>query len=89
MSVNPVASQPVSPANIYLHDVSNSFTSGMVTLQEQLDKLLAQVSADPTNPVLLAQYQAAVSTTTLYRNLQSNTIKVIKDTDMNTVRNLI
>ncbi|CAB3798879.1 EscF/YscF/HrpA family type III secretion system needle major subunit [Pararobbsia alpina] len=89
MAINPYANQLVQPEAIHMHRVSNTFTSGMVKLQDELEKSLAALAADPTNPVTLAQYQANISTATLYRNAQSNTIKVLKDTDMNTIRNFV
>jgi type III secretion protein F len=89
MAINPYANQSVKPETILMHAVSNVFTSGMATLQAELEKSLNALAADPTNPVTLAQYQANISTATLYRNAQSNTVKVLKDTDMNTIRNFV
>lgn len=89
MAINPYANQLASPETVLMHKVSNVFTSGMVTLQAELEKSLAALASDPTNPVTLAQYQANISAATLYRNAQSNTVKVLKDTDMNTIRNFV
>jgi type III secretion protein F len=89
MNINPVASQIAQPDSIHMHRISNAFTNGMVTLQAELEKSLAALASDPTNPVTLAQYQANISTVTLYRNAQSNTVKVLKDIDMNTIRNFV
>jgi type III secretion protein F len=89
MAVNPYANQVALPETVLMHKVSNVFTNGMVSLQNELEKSLAALASDPTNPVTLAQYQANISAVTLYRHAQSNTIKVIKDTDMNTIRNFV
>jgi type III secretion protein F len=89
MTLNAIANQLVQPETILMHKVSNAFTTGMVTLQAELEKSLAALASDPTNPVTLAQYQANISTVTLYRNAQSNTVKVLKDIDMNTIRNFV
>jgi type III secretion protein F len=89
MSINPSANQVAAPDTVHINRVSNVFTTGVVTLQNELEKTLAALAKDPSNPVTLAQYQAQVSAVTLYRNAQSNTVKLLKDTDMNTIRNFV
>ena len=47
-----------------------------------LDKALEDLKKDASDPGLLAAYQAAFSSYTVFRNAQTNTIKGFKDIDM-------
>ncbi|WP_097456889.1 type III secretion system needle complex protein [Escherichia coli] len=63
----------------YLDGVSNTFDTGVSDLQSQVTESLDNLSKNPSDPALLAAYQSKLSEYTLYRNAQSNTVKVFKD----------
>ncbi|MFP2423406.1 type III secretion system needle complex protein [Pseudescherichia vulneris] len=63
----------------FLSEMSSSFDAGVTNLNIQLDEALTELTGDPSNPELLAQYQSRLSEYTLYRNAQSNVVKVYKD----------
>lgn len=71
----------------YLVEKSASFDKGVVDMNRELDATLIELTKDPSNPMLLAKYQSLLSEYTLYRNLQSNVTKTLKETSMNTIRN--
>ncbi|WP_334470532.1 EscF/YscF/HrpA family type III secretion system needle major subunit [Arsenophonus sp. PmNCSU2021_1] len=71
----------------YLVQKSASFDKGVVNMNKELDATLIELTKDPSNPMLLAKYQSLLSEYTLYRNLQSNVTKTLKETSMNTIRN--
>lgn len=70
-----------------LSSLSETFDDGTQTLQEQLTAALNALAENPSNPQLLAEYQSKLSEYTLYRNAQSNTVKVIKDVDAAIIQN--
>ncbi|MDX6019551.1 type III secretion system needle complex protein [Scandinavium sp. V105_16] len=63
----------------FLSEMSSSFDAGVTNLNIQLDEALTELTGDPSNPELLAKYQSRLSEYTLYRNAQSNVVKVYKD----------
>lgn len=65
--------------NGFLTSLSGRFDDGVVLLNAKLETALGALTEDPSDPQLLAQYQAALSEYTLYRNAQSNVVKVYKD----------
>lgn len=65
--------------NGYLSNRSSTFDNGVVQLNSELELALEKLAADPSNPELLAIYQSRLSEYTLYRNAQSNVVKVYKD----------
>lgn len=71
----------------YLDGLSNQFDSGVQQLQEQVDGALTDLSKKPSDPQLLAAYQSKLSEYNLYRNAQSNTVKVFKDIDAAIIQN--
>ncbi|CAG9435562.1 type III secretion system needle complex protein [Providencia alcalifaciens] len=71
----------------YLDDVSLTFDQGVKDLQGQIDEALKNLAARPSDPALLAQYQSKLSEYNLYRNAQSNTVKVFKDIDAAIIQN--
>ena len=71
----------------YLDDVSLTFDKGVNDLQKQIDEALAALAKRPSDPALLAQYQSKLSEYNLYRNAQSNTVKVFKDIDAAIIQN--
>lgn len=71
----------------YLDDVSLTFDKGVNDLQDQINKSLEELSKRPSDPALLAKYQSKLSEYNLYRNAQSNTVKVFKDIDAAIIQN--
>ncbi|HGJ5877219.1 MAG TPA: type III secretion system needle filament subunit SctF [Arsenophonus sp.] len=71
----------------YLTIQSGLFDAGVAAMNIALTKALGELTKDPSNPVLLAKYQSLLSEYTLYRNLQSNVIKTLKDVDNNIISN--
>ncbi|WP_244665027.1 type III secretion system needle complex protein [Candidatus Symbiopectobacterium sp. 'North America'] len=65
--------------NDYLSNKSSTFDNGVTQLNSELELALEKLAADPFNPELLAIYQSRLSEYTLYRNVQSNVVKVYKD----------
>lgn len=70
-----------------LSELSADFDKGTKTLQDELTAALEKLTVSPSNPQLLAEYQSKLSEYTLYRNAQSNTVKVIKDVDAAIIQN--
>lgn len=71
----------------YLDGVSNKFDTGVQNLQQQVDDALTSLAQKPSDPQLLAAYQSKLSEYNLYRNAQSNTVKVFKDIDAAIIQN--
>lgn len=63
----------------FLSEMSASFDAGVTSLNTELSDALESLTGDPSNPELLAKYQSRLSEYTLYRNAQSNVVKVYKD----------
>lgn len=59
-----------------------AFEAGAADLKEALDKALTALKDNASDPTLLAEYQAAFSSYTVFRNVQTNTVKGFKDIDM-------
>ncbi|RWU18002.1 EscF/YscF/HrpA family type III secretion system needle major subunit [Pseudomonas alkylphenolica] len=59
-----------------------AFEKGAKGLKEALDTALEDLQGDASDPALLAAYQAAFSSYTVFRNAQTNTVKGFKDIDM-------
>jgi type III secretion protein F len=78
---------PASGGTGFLDKVADVFSEGVKNEKAKLKDILEKLKADPTDPGLLASYQAKLSEYTMYRNAQSNTVKAFKDVDANTVRN--
>nr|WP_318383154.1 type III secretion system needle complex protein [uncultured Enterobacter sp.] len=88
VSKTPVISPVDSGSNgRFIEQTSNNFNEGVVSLQTDLTQALAQLQADPSDPALLAQYQSALSSYTLYRNAQSNVVKAFRDIDQAIIAN--
>lgn len=71
----------------YLDELSNQFATGVEDLQTQVDDALTALAKKPSDPQLLAAYQSKLSEYNLYRNAQSNTVKVFKDIDAAIIQN--
>lgn len=74
-------------SNRFIEQTSNNFDAGVKSLQDKLTQALAELQADPSDPALLAQYQSALSSYTLYRNAQSNVVKAFRDIDQAIIAN--
>lgn len=70
---------PYANWNGFLSGLSETFDTGVTELNTELSNALTELTKDPSNPELLAQYQSRLSEYTLYRNAQSNVVKVYKD----------
>lgn len=71
----------------YLDGISQSFDTGVEDLQKQVTDSLTELTKKPSDPQLLAKYQSKLSEYNLYRNAQSNTVKVFKDIDAAIIQN--
>nr|QBJ27753.1 pathogenicity island 1 effector protein [Plesiomonas shigelloides] len=71
----------------YLDGISQKFDTGVEDLQGQVDDALLKLSQEPSDPQRLATYQSKLSEYNLYRNAQSNTVKVFKDIDAAIIQN--
>jgi len=65
----------------FLGAQANSFETGAETLKKALDDALTKLHADPSDPGLLASYQAAFQSYNVFRNVATNTVKGFKDID--------
>lgn len=64
----------------FLSKLSGKFDANHAKLKEELDEALEAISGEgASDPALLQAYQSKLSEYTLFRNAQSNTIKVYKD----------
>lgn len=83
-------SAPVLPApgfhDDFLGQQSEAFESNAVTLHDALNKALEELQKNASDPGLLAAYQSALGSYTVFRNAQTNTIKTFKDIDMSIVQ---
>ncbi|MBY0444997.1 MAG: type III secretion system needle complex protein [Burkholderiales bacterium] len=70
-----------------LTDLSQQFDAGVQELNDKLSYCLEQLQKDPGDPKNLAAYQSALSEYNLYRNAQSNVVKVYKDIDAAIIQN--
>ena len=71
----------------YLDKISGDFDTGVENLQQQVDDALKDLTSQPSNPQYLAAYQSKLSEYNLYRNAQSNVVKVFKDIDAAIIQN--
>jgi type III secretion protein F len=63
----------------FLDDVSSAFENGAVEMMQQLQDAQTALEADPSDPAVLANYQAKLQEYTLFRNAQTSTVKAYKD----------
>ncbi|EGY1365667.1 type III secretion system needle complex protein [Salmonella enterica subsp. enterica serovar Kentucky] len=78
--------QPATGETYPKSDLFNKAT-GVDNLQTQVTEALDKLAAKPSDPALLAAYQSKLSEYNLYRNAQSNTVKVFKDIDAAIIQN--
>ncbi|MBS0846914.1 type III secretion system needle filament subunit SctF [Citrobacter sp. JGM124] len=65
--------------NYFLDQVSSGFESGAENMITQLNNAEEELKKDPSNPAVLANYQAKLQEYTLFRNAQTSTVKAYKD----------
>ena len=71
---------PTPTSNCYfLDDVSVAFENGAADMMKQLQDAQTALEADPSDPAVLANYQAKLQEYTLFRNAQTSTVKAYKD----------
>ncbi|WP_237884960.1 type III secretion system needle filament subunit SctF [Pseudomonas sp. PGPR40] len=73
---------PILFPDDFLGRQAEAFENGAKTLKQALDKALADLKEDASDPGKLAAYQTAFSSYTVFRNAQTNTVKGFKDIDM-------
>lgn len=59
----------------FLSKLSLAFDSGSSSMMTELQSALKKLESDPSNPSVLANYQAKLQEYTLFRSAQSSTIK--------------
>lgn len=63
----------------FLDGLSNEFETGASAMMSDLQAAETELQADPSNPAVLANYQAKLQEYTLFRNAQTSTVKAYKD----------
>lgn len=70
---------PPTSNGYFLDDVSVAFENGATSMMQQLTEAQAALEKDPSDPSVLANYQAKLQEYTLFRNAQTSTVKAYKD----------
>jgi type III secretion protein F len=70
----------------FLGEQADAFEQGAVKLHEAMNTALEDLQENSSDPGLLAAYQAALGSYTVFRNVQTNTVKAFKDIDMSIVQ---
>ncbi|AMB87993.1 protein MxiH [Pseudomonas agarici] len=78
--------RPVEFADDFLGQQAEAFEAGAKDLKDKLDAALKALEGNASDPSLLAKYQSAFSSYTVFRNAQTNTIKGFKDIDMSIIQ---
>lgn len=73
--------------NGYISELSSGFDSGVADLNNELEAAMAELEKNPGDPANLAAFQSRLSEYNLYRNAQSNVVKVYKDIDAGIIQN--
>lgn len=63
----------------FLDKISQGFETGAKEMIEKLKTAEEELEKDPSNPAVLASYQAKLQEYTLFRNAQTSTVKAYKD----------
>jgi len=96
---NTSRSSRVAGSSEFIMELSGNFDSGVTDLKTKLNKALENLSgsgipgakgsgnSNTSDPVLLAEYQAALSAYTLFCNAQSSSVKAFKDIAAATISN--
>lgn len=74
-------------ATLYIDKIREQFDKGVGSLAEDVKVALEELTKNPSDPALLANYQSKLSEYTLYRNAQSNIVKAYKDLDSSIIQN--
>lgn len=69
----------------FLGAQANGFEQGATKLKEALEAALNALHEDPSDPSLLAAYQASFSSYNVFRNVATNTVKGFKEIDSSIV----
>ena len=101
MSSHQLFADPIGPTNSWdggpetnetwngwLTQHSGQFDKGVENLKGALTTALSVLDKDPSNATYLAHYQELLSQYNLYRMLQSNSVKSLKDTLSSNVGNI-
>lgn len=75
---NTINIAPLTSDGYFLGDVSSNFESGAEEMMKNLQDAEAQLEADPSNPQVLAKYQAVLQEYQLFRNAQTTTVAAYK-----------
>jgi len=70
---------PRASNGYFLDDVSQGFETGAAVMMQELQAAETDLEADPSDPSVLANYQAKLQEYTLFRNAQTSTVKAYKD----------
>lgn len=63
----------------FLSGLSGGFEKGASDMMGELNQAEEALQKDPSNPAVLANYQAKLQEYTLFRNAQTSTVKAYKD----------
>jgi type III secretion protein F len=63
----------------FLDNVSGAFEAGASKMMDELKDAEEALEKDPSDPSVLANYQAKLQEYTLFRNAQTSTVKAYKD----------
>ncbi|VVP32692.1 hypothetical protein PS865_04445 [Pseudomonas fluorescens] len=77
---------PISFHDDFIGEQGDAFETAAQGLKQKLDEALTNLAGDASSPTYLAAYQAAFSSYTVFRNAQTNTIKVWKEIDTTIIR---
>lgn len=66
---------------------SEAMANGVEKSKTQLEEIKEKLRDNPSDPSILAGYQAALSEYNLYRNAQSNMVKAYKDIGSSIITN--
>ncbi|RJL48610.1 type III secretion system needle filament subunit SctF [Pectobacterium carotovorum] len=71
----------------FLDGVSGAFEEGAEAMMNDLNAAQAELEKDPSNPAVLANYQAKLQEYTLFRSAQTSTVKAYKDIGASIIQN--
>lgn len=79
MSNTPNTFKPSYSNTYFLDNLAGSFETSASTMMSELNTAEKALEEDPSNPSILANYQAKLQEYTLLRNAQTSTVKAYKD----------
>lgn len=74
-----MSSNTVANSTGFLTKLSGGFEDGAEDMMTGLNTAEQELKKDPSNPAVLANYQAKLQEYTLYRNAQTSSVKAYKD----------